>query len=259
MALYADIHKLGRLWLARFFLEFGLNIEYNDLHANIKGGAILNLICISASNIVHQNAKDSTSYKICEILTGEVMKKMPGVESGIIELRNKSILPCVGCGNCFHSHRCIVDDDFNDIYEEMIRADIVFIVSPHYAPIPAKLAAVLEKMEQITFLHWGKNNDYQSEVFGKPTGIISHGGGESWALESYKRMVNDTIANALDTIQLKLIPFSHEWNTGISLPVKKATFHEDGVFPLQEYDWGFITAEISAYVDQVITVVRHTI
>ena len=125
-------------------------------------------------------------------------------------------------------------------------------MSPHYAPIPSKLSALLEKMEQITFLHWGKDNSYQSEVYGKRTGVISHGGGEAWALKSYKKMVNDTIANALDTIQMNLIPFNDEWNTGISLPVKKASFHDDNIFPSQEYDWEFIACKIKEYIDKVV-------
>ena len=129
---------------------------------------------------------------------------------------------------------------------------IVFIISPHYAPIPAKLAALLEKMEQITFLHWGKDSAYKSEIYGKRTGVISHGGGGAWALKSYKNMVNDTIANALDTIQMKLIPFDDEWNTGISLPVEKVTFHENSVFPTQEYNWSYIEGRIIEYVSKVI-------
>lgn len=45
---------------------------------------------------------------------------------------------------------------------KFIQADGVFFVSPHYAPIPAKLSMLLEKMEEITFLHWWKYNSYQS-------------------------------------------------------------------------------------------------
>ena len=42
------------------------------------------------------------------------------------------------------------------------------------------------------------------------------------ALKEYKRVVNDPIANALNTIQLKLIPYSDECNTGVSVrPVKE--------------------------------------
>ena len=96
-------------------------------------------------------------------------------------------------------------------------------------------------------------------MFGKPTGVISHGGGEAWALKSYKRMVNDTIANALETIQLRLIPYNEEWDTGISLPVKKTIFQCDSVFPNQEYDWDFIANEVSEYVNMVVTTINSSV
>lgn len=213
----------------------------------------MKLVCISASNILHQRPENSTSYKICKIMQGAMNGKLDRVEDVIIELKDKTILPCTGCGRCFESHRCIQNDDFNSIYIEIIKADMIIIVSPHYAPIPAKLAALLEKMEQITFLPWVRDNSYKSQVFGKPVGIISHGGGGDWALKSYKRMVNDTIANALDTIQLKTVGFSDEWPTGISLPVKRVKFCDDNIFPIQEYDWDFIAKEIFAYADRMVT------
>ena len=212
----------------------------------------MNLVCLSASNIAHQNSQDSASCKICQIVANEFAAKFTGLNSNIIELKHKAIQPCTGCGKCFETRRCVQNDDFNAIYCEIIKSDIIFIVSPHYAPIPAKLAALLEKMEQITFLHWGKDSSYRSEVSGKPTGVISHGGGDARALKSYKRMVNDTIANALDTIQMKLVPLNNKWDTGISLPIKKAVFNEDCIFPSQEYDWHFIADSISAYVKQII-------
>ena len=85
---------------------------------------------------------------------------------------------------------------------------------------------LLEKMESISFEPWNRDNSYQSEVFGIPTAVISHGGaGEdeiNGILKSYKRVVNDPIANALHTIQLKTIPFDDEWNTGICVnPVQE--------------------------------------
>jgi len=195
---------------------------------------------------------NSTSYKICEVVISEVSKEFKGTNGKIIELKEKLIHPCIGCGKCYSSHRCVLDDDFNSIYGELIKAEAIIIVSPHYAPIPAKLAALLEKMEQITFLHWGKDNSYKSEMYGKLTGVISHGGGGTWALKSYKAMVNDTIANALDTIQLKIVPLNEEWKTGISLPVEKVSFTKESIFPLQEYDWDSIKMEISEYVKRII-------
>ena len=176
------------------------------------------------------------------------------IECETIDLRDYSLHPCIGCGGCFDSRRCCKDTDFNKIYNKLVKAAAVFFISPHYAPIPAKLCMMLEKMEEITFLHWWKDNAYRSEVYGLPAGIISHGGGSDWALKSYKAMVNDTIANALDTIQCKVIPYNAEWNTGISLPVHNV-IEKDDIFPVQDYDWNLIVQKLSDYVEAVIKVI----
>ena len=212
----------------------------------------MRLLCLSAANILHKEKTESTSYKICEIIIAEIQKKISSIESSITDLRDCELTPCTGCGRCYASKRCAVDSTFNQIYEYIISSDLLFIVSPHYAPIPAKLCMILEKMEQITFLHWGKDNSYKSEVHGIVTGVISHGGGSDWALKSYKCMVNDTIANALDTIQLKLIPLDREWNTGIALPIRNVKNSDDSIFPIQEYNWRDLTERIRKYIEAVI-------
>jgi multimeric flavodoxin WrbA len=207
----------------------------------------MKLLCISASNIIQK--ENGTSYKICQLVIDHMNKKLAIIKQNIIELKKYILEPCIGCGKCFYDNRCKLNDDFNIIYEEIIDTDIVVFVSPHYAPIPAKLAMLLEKMEQITFLKWIKNNSYKSEVYGKKAGIISHGGGELWALNSYKKMVNDTIANALSTIQINVVPLNKKWNTGISLPIKKSIIYEKSIFPYQEYDWKYISQRISCYIN----------
>lgn len=205
-------------------------------------------ICISASNILHSK-ENSISQILCSKIS-EILREK-GIVCEIVDLRDYHLQPCIGCGKCFESKRCCKDTYFNVIYEKIIESDALFLVSPHYAPIPSKLSMMLEKMEEITFLHWWKDDKYKSEVCGVPVGIISHGGASDWALKSYKAMVNDTIANALDTIQCKTIPYDDEWNTGISLPVQKV-LEEDGIFPIQEYDWNLLTRKLKDYIELVL-------
>ena len=52
-------------------------------------------------------------------------------------------------------------------------------------------------------------------------------------------MVNDTIANALDTIQCKVVHMTKNGITGISIPVQRVMEDSD-IFPIQEYDWPMI-------------------
>lgn len=205
----------------------------------------MKIVCISATNII-SSGKNSISQMLCNIIAEILARKNIACE--LIDLRNYSLTPCIGCGKCFNSKRCCNDNGFSRIYEKIIMSNGIFLVSPHYAPIPAKLSMLLEKMEEITFLHWWKDNNYKSEVYGLPTGIISHGGGSDWALKSYKAMVNDTIANALDTIQCKVVPYTSEWDTGISLPVQKV-LAEDSIFPVQIYDWNLISQRLSEYIE----------
>ena len=192
----------------------------------------MKITCISGSNILNSTS-ESTSLQLCAVIAQIAARKHISCE--IIDLRNYVLSPCTGCGCCYNTRRCHMDAGFNEIYEKLTLSDCIFFISPHYAPIPAKVSMLLEKMEQITFLHWWKDNSYRSELYHLSAGIISHGGGAQWALKSYKAMVNDTIANALETIQCRVIPFDSEWNTGISLPISKIE-ETDSIFPVQRYD-----------------------
>lgn len=118
------------------------------------------VLCISASNIIHSNAH-SVSKIFCDKIAEILRTKNIGCE--MIDLRDYSLHPCIGCGKCFDHKRCCIDNDFNKIYDKIVKSDAVFFVSPHYAPIPAKLCMLLEKMEEITFLHWWKVVPYHAE------------------------------------------------------------------------------------------------
>lgn len=204
-------------------------------------------VCISASNIIG-SGENSVSYKI-SMMVKEILDR-DKISCEIIDLKDYNLTPCIGCGACFESKRCSMNKDFNVIYEKVKNAEYLFFISPHYAPIPAKLCMLLEKMEQITFLHWWKDESYKSELYGIKTGIISHGGGADWALDSYKTMVNDTITNALVTIQCKVIPYNEKWNTGIALGVDHVE-QDEKVFPVQKYDWEKMHVLVEEYVGLV--------
>ena len=64
-------------------------------------------------------------------------------------------------------------------------------------------------------------------------------------------MVNETISNALGTVEMRTVPFNSEWNTGISLPVERVV-DKKGVFPVQEYEWKKMEEEIRKYVEIIV-------
>ena len=214
----------------------------------------MRVLSISAANMVHAK-KESTSLTVCQIIEKIIKTKLTGNDIQIenIRLVDAGLSPCTGCGKCFMMNKCWNDDCFNNIYSRIAQSDALFIVSPHYAPIPARLCMLLEKMEQISFLNRFHDINYHPIVYKIPVGIIAHGGGSTdAALRSYKDMVLDPIANALRTIMMDVVGLDEEWPAGISFPVKEVLRDEDEIFPLQLYDWADIENRLTPLVLEVI-------
>ena len=217
------------------------NVVKMENASNFTG---LRLLCISASN--RSSVRETNSYKLCIAILNEAKKHISNMKSEIIELKDYPLSPCIACSKCSGANRCAVDNAFNQIYEKIIGCDVLFIVSPHYAPIPAKLCMLLEKMGSVAFAPWIKDNSYHPETYGIKTAIISHGitSVNEEAQKGCKRAVNDPIANALLTPQLKLIPFNEVWNTGIVVrPVDENTTSEQ-----------FFDERVNEYVRKVLNI-----
>jgi multimeric flavodoxin WrbA len=55
-----------------------------------------------------------------------------GAQVSKISLRDKSIAPCNGCGTCNPSGKCVLKDDMQKIYQEMLEADGLLWTTPVY-------------------------------------------------------------------------------------------------------------------------------
>lgn len=214
----------------------------------------MKIVCISASNM--KNAvENGVSTRVCNIIDA-IIRKDPltvNAQVEIVRLVEADLSPCTGCGECFKTGLCAAGDGFNPIYEKIAGSDALFIVSPHYAPIPAKLCMLLEKMEQIAYLPWFHNPNHKSRLYKKLAGIIAHGGGSyEKALLSYKKMVLDTISNALETAQMEVVGLDEERPNGIVFPVTEVRKDDTRIFPVQIYDWEEIETRITPLVKRVI-------
>lgn len=50
----------------------------------------------------------------------------------LILLKDKNIKPCTACKGCYHSHKCAVKDDMQELYYKLSKADIIVLGSPTY-------------------------------------------------------------------------------------------------------------------------------
>ena len=55
-----------------------------------------------------------------------------GYETEKICLREKKLAPCLGCGACGSTHRCVQKDDAEAVLNALIEADIIVLASPVY-------------------------------------------------------------------------------------------------------------------------------
>lgn len=55
-----------------------------------------------------------------------------GCDYELILLKDKNIKPCAACGGCFYTHKCVVKDDMQELYDKLIGADIIVFGCPAY-------------------------------------------------------------------------------------------------------------------------------
>ena len=72
----------------------------------------------------------------------------PAIETELVTLRGKKIAPCIDCGYCKREKTfCCIKDDMQEVFEKIINADGLLVVSPVYvmAATP-QLHAVASRM-----------------------------------------------------------------------------------------------------------------
>lgn len=91
-------------------------------------------------------ANGNTEFFLKTVLAG---LEEQGVDTEFLPLRDKTIMPCRGCYGCLEKKKCVIDDDFEEIYGKMMAADGIVIGSPVYVARPSALLSAL--LERATF------------------------------------------------------------------------------------------------------------
>ena len=78
------------------------------------------------------------------------MKKIfdaEGSETTIIQVGNKDIRGCIGCGTCYEKGKCVFDDDVNKAASLFEKADGLVVASPvYYASANGTLVSFLDRL-----------------------------------------------------------------------------------------------------------------
>jgi len=55
-----------------------------------------------------------------------------GADTELYRVAGKNISPCDGCGSCFKTGECHIQDDMQDLYKKMLEADGIIFGTPVY-------------------------------------------------------------------------------------------------------------------------------
>jgi len=83
-----------------------------------------------------------------EILMKEALTvaREAGCETEMFLLSGKQVAPCDACGTCFDVGGCVVQDDMQDLYGLMDRADAVIFGTPvYFGSVSAQLKTVMDR------------------------------------------------------------------------------------------------------------------
>ena len=83
------------------------------------------------------------------VALGEMEKvfQAEGVETELIQVRNKDIRGCVACMSCAQQGKCVFDDIVNELAPKLERCDGLVVGSPvYYASANATLVALLTRL-----------------------------------------------------------------------------------------------------------------
>ena len=84
-----------------------------------------------------------------EILMREVLNVAheAGCEKEMFLMSEKQVSPCDACGTCFEAGSCVVQDDMQELYPMLDRADGIIIGSPvYFGSVSAQTKAIMDRM-----------------------------------------------------------------------------------------------------------------
>ena len=105
-----------------------------------------------------------------EIILTEALKvaESKGAETKLIRLCSYKLQPCNACMTCFSNGKCVINDDWQNLYDELTRANGIILGSPSYFQgVTAQMKVFIDR---IGFLALARK---KQDFVGKVGGVIA--------------------------------------------------------------------------------------
>ncbi|WP_157950039.1 flavodoxin family protein [Vallitalea okinawensis] len=156
----------------------------------------MNILLISGSP-----RKKGNTEMLLEFCSQEV--EIRGIKTDLVCLSDKIIHHCKGCNKCRDRDNCILQDDFNRLYRQVLDYDGLVIGTPVYVGMPTSLImAFIQRLTMVAF----NNGRSLSGKFGGGFAI----GGEAGQLAAITDLIKFFLVNNMVVIG------SDYWNIGFA-------------------------------------------
>ncbi|MBN1573194.1 MAG: flavodoxin family protein [Deltaproteobacteria bacterium] len=95
----------------------------------------MNILSINGSS----RKKGNTAFAV-RLLTDRISGENDSVRH--IDLADLKMSVCTGCYGCEPKKRCVIDDDFQVVFDEMMRADVIVFGTPVYVAKESALSSI---------------------------------------------------------------------------------------------------------------------
>lgn len=122
-----------------------MRCKFNRIRCDADGSADRDReACMRVLGVVGSPRKNGNT----EILMREALKvaEEEGIETEMFLMSDKQVAPCDACGTCFKTGGCVIQDDMQELYSMMERADAVIFGSPvYFGSVSAQMKAIMDR------------------------------------------------------------------------------------------------------------------
>lgn len=145
-----------------------------------------------------------------------------GIETELISLVGKLILPCTACMACKKEPRCVLEDDFDPIFHKMVSSDGFIVGSPvYFGSATAEIVALLDRAGYVA----RQNGNLFNRKVGGPV-VVARRIGQNFTLAQLLMwfMINGMI-----------VPGSSYWNIAFGREKGDVVEDEEGIRTIRTF------------------------
>lgn len=148
-----------------------------------------------------------------------------GIACDVVQMGSTTVVPCAACGGCYRTldNRCtITTDDFHELYNKMLEADIIVVGSPvYFGSATPQLMSLLDRAGYVA----RANGNPLSRKLGGPIVVARRAGQNfTYAQLMFWFMINDMV-----------VPGSTYWNIGFGRAIGDVESDEEAYRTVERF------------------------